>query len=170
MSMWFRRYKHWIGVWATMLLGLIFVAAGLGKLAYRPEAFLFSPDFFPSALVKAFLIWLPGIEIIIGVLLIAGIAAKFVASFSLVLIAGFIANNSLLLKLGLEGEPCGCFGIAETLAQERLSVIGALYLDVVMVALVVVILFCYQRSFFNIYPWFLRRGKIAEKKDRSGSG
>lgn len=155
--MWFKRYRHWIGVWATMLLGLIFTAAGLGKLVYRPEAFVFAPDFLPPALIKAFLIWLPGVEIIIGVLLITGVAAKFVASFSLVLIAGFIANNSLLLKLGLGDEPCDCFGMAETLAQERLSVIGALYLDVVMLALVVVILFCYQRNFFNIYPWFLKK-------------
>ena len=42
--------------------------------------------------------------------------------------------------------------------------------DGVMVFLVMVILFCYQRSFFNIYPWFIKRGKNAEKKDWSGSG
>ena len=168
--MWFRRYKHWIGVWASILLGLIFVAAGLGKALYRAEAFVFFPDFLPIAFAKSVFIWLPAIEVVVGLLLIFGIAAKLVATFSLVLIAGFIANNSLLLSLGLGDEPCGCFGIAETIAQARLSTIGSLYLDVVMLVLVLVLLFCYQRNFFNIYPWFLAGGKVAEKKDWPGSG
>ncbi|MFQ6122219.1 MAG: MauE/DoxX family redox-associated membrane protein [Dehalococcoidales bacterium] len=150
-----RRYKHWIGVWACLFLGLIFVAAGLGKALHRAEAFMFFPDFLPPALAKVIFVWLPAIELTVGLLLITGIAAKFVATFSLMPIAGFMANNSLLLSLGLGYEPCECFGIAETLTQAKLSIIGALYLDIVMLALVLVILFCYQRNFFNIYPWFI---------------
>ncbi|HUV75522.1 MAG TPA: MauE/DoxX family redox-associated membrane protein [Dehalococcoidales bacterium] len=171
-STWFKQYRHWIGVWGILFLGLIFVAAGTGKMLLQSEVaelYIF-PDFVPPAFIEAVYIWIPRVELIIGILLILGIAAKFVASLSSLLIAGFISNNSLLLKLGLGSNPCGCFGAAEGIAQERLSVIGALYLDGVMVFLVMVILFCYQRSFFNIYPWFIRRGKIAKEKDRSGSG
>ena len=171
-STWFKQYRHWIGVWGVLFLGLIFIAAGTGKLllqAENVELFIF-PDFLPPAFAEAVYVWIPHIELAIGILLISGIAAKFVASLASLLIAGFITSNSLLLKLGMGAEPCGCFGAAERIAQERLSVIGALYLDGVMVALVMVILFCYQRSFFNIYPWFIKRGKNAEKKDRSGSG
>jgi len=168
--MWFRRYKHWIGVWASIFLGLIFVAAGLGKALYRAEAFLVLPEFLPLTFARSVFIWFPAIEVVVGLLLLFGIAARFVAAFSLVLVAGFIANNSWMLSRGLGDEPCGCFGMAERIAQARLSIIGSLYLDVVMLALVLVLLFCYQRNFFNIYPWFLARGKVAEKKDWPGSG
>jgi hypothetical protein len=154
--MWIKRYKHWVGVWASVFLGLIFIVAGLGKALYPAEDFMFFPSFLPLALAKVFLIWLPSLEITFGLLLLLGIAAKLVAVFSSVLISGFIANNSLLLKLGLGDEPCGCFGEAE-IAQAKLSVIGSLYLDGVMLLLVLVILFCYQRSFFNFYPWFIKR-------------
>lgn len=172
-STWFKRYRHWIGVWGVLLLGLIFIAAGLGKLLLQSEDFelYIFPDFLPPAFSYAIYVWIPRLELAIGVLLILGIAAKFVTSLASLLIAGFITSNSLLLKLGMGADPCGCFGIAENIAQEKLSVIGALYIDGVMVFLVMVILFCYQRSFFDIYPWFIKRGKIEkEEKDRSGSG
>lgn len=163
-------YKYWIGIGASIILGLIFVAAGVGKLLHQPEAFkiFFSPfpGFLSPAFAKAFFIWLPRIELIVGLLLIFGIVAKLAAAFSLVLIAGFITNNSLLLIQRLGQEPCpSCFG-----PQVTLRALDALYIDVGMMALVLIILFCYQSNFFNIYPWFLKRGKIAKKKDWSGSG
>ena len=171
-STWFKQYRHWIGVWGVLFLGLIFIAAGAGKLlvqAENVELYIF-PDFVPPAFSWAVNTWIPRIELAVGILLILGIAAKFVASLASLLIAGFITSNSLLLKLGLGSDPCGCFGAAERIAEQKLSVIGALYLDGVMVFLVMVILFCYQRGFFDIYPWFIKRGKNAEEKDRSGSG
>ena len=159
------RSKHWIGVGASLILGLIFVVAGLGKLLHPTEAFklFFFPDFLTPALAKVVFIWLPRLELIIGLLLIIGVAAKLVTIFSSVLIAAFITNNVWLLIQGLGDKPCGCFGIAERIAQARLSTLGSLYVDMAMLALVLIILFCYQRRFFNIYPWFLRRGRIAEK-------
>jgi len=159
------RSKHWIGVGASLILGLIFATAGLGKLLHQTEAYklFFSPDFLTPALAKAVFIWLPRLELIIGLLLIIGVAAKLVTIFSSVLIAGFITNNVWLLAQGLGDKPCGCFGIAERIAQGRLSTLGSLYVDIAMLALVLIILFYYQSRFFNIYPWFLRRGRIAEK-------
>ena len=166
------RHKHWIGVGASILLGLIFVAAGLGKLldpvAIRDMLYILFPSFsslfLTSAFTKAILIWLPRIELIVGLLLIIGIAAKLVATFSSVLIAGFIAINSLMIIQG-HGRCPSCFG-----PQLALRAVDALFIDIIMVALVLIILFCYQSNFFNIYPWFLRRGKIAEKKNWPGSG
>ena len=153
------RYRQWIGVGAGIILGLIFVAAGLGKLL-QAEAFKIFFNPFPSALAPAFaeavFVWLPSIELIVGLLLIIGVAAKLMAAFSSVLIAGFMANNSWLLSRGLRYEPCGCFGWVEA----KLSIVGALYLDIGMLALVLIILFCYQGDFFNSYPWFWRKGEI----------
>jgi len=168
------RYKYWIGIGASIILGLIFFAAGLGKLLHQllqqPEAFKIFvtplPGFLPLFFVKVVFIWLPRIELVVGLLLIIGIAVKLVATFSSVLIAGFIAINSLMIIQGLAHGRCpSCFG-----PQLALRAVDALFIDIIMVVLVLIILFCYQSNFFNIYPWFLKRGRIAEKKDWTGSG
>jgi len=157
------RNKHWISVGASIILGLIFVVAGVGKLLQQPEAvrifFIPLPDFLPATLAKAVFNWLPRIELMVGLLLIIGIAPKLVATFSSALIAGFIAHGSLLIRRGLGSEPCDCFGKLKIVPYTELSIIGSLYLDIVMLALILIILFCYQRNFFSIRPWFLREGK-----------
>lgn len=158
-----RRYKHQIGVGAGITLGLIFVTAGVGKLLHQPEAFkiFFTPflDFLPPILMaKAFFIWFPRVELVIGLLLITGIAARLVAAVSLLLITVFITNNTLNLIKGLGGEPCGCFGAVDNVFEANLSVIGSLGIDIGMLALALVLLFYARRGFFNLYPWFLRRG------------
>ena len=153
--------KHWVGVGASIFLGLVFTVAGLGKSLNHDgafEIFIFS-GYLPPALNEAAYIWLPRLELAIGLLLILGVAARFVTSFALVLIAGFIANNSWFFTHGLGDRPCDCFGVAERIAQLKLTTTGALYLDVVMLVFGIVVLVCYQSSFFNIHPWFLRKGK-----------
>jgi len=156
------RYKHGTGVGASIILGLVFVIAGLGKLLGQAESFdtIFNP--FPDVLSQVFtgiiLTWLPYIEIVLGLLLILGVFARLLSLFSAVLVFGFIVNNSWLLSRGLGYEPCSCLGIVESIIQVELSSTGALYMDVAMLALVVVISYCYQGRFLSIYPWFLRRG------------
>lgn len=159
------RYRPWLGTGAGIVLGLIFIASGLGKLLGEAESFenIFAPfpGFLAPALAGAIFTWLPFIELIIGLLLIVGIAARLMAIFSAVLIAGFMASNGYRLSQGLGYEPCGCLGIMEKIIQVELSTTGALYLDIGMLALALIILFCYPGSFFNTYPWFLRRDRIA---------
>ena len=113
------RFKYWIGVGASIILGLIFATAGLGKLLHQAEAYklFFFPDFLTLSLAKFVFIWFPRIELIIGLLLVVGMATKLVTVFSSVLIAGFITNNVWLLIQGLGDKPCGCFGVAERMAQ-----------------------------------------------------
>ncbi len=151
---------NWVATGAGIILGLVFLVAGLGKLLNPMESsiiFVF-PEFLPTALDKFIYQWLPRIEVLIGVLLITGIAARLVASLALALIVSMIANNSILLVQGLGDKPCGCFGEAERLAQLSLSVTGALYIDVAMLILGFVVVLYYQGKFVNVYPWFLRRG------------
>ncbi len=151
---------NWFATGAGIVLGLNFLVAGQGKLLNPMESsilFVF-PDFLPNAVDKFIYQWLPRIEVLIGVLLITGIAARLVASLALALTVSMIANNSILLVQGLGDKPCGCFGEAERLAQLNLSVTGALYIDVVMLILGFMALLFYQGRFININPWFLRRG------------
>jgi uncharacterized membrane protein YphA (DoxX/SURF4 family) len=150
-------YRNWVGIGAGILLGLIFVAAGLGKLLEQAETLeIFSnlpAPFSTPALTGAF----------------SSVAAKPVAAFSLALIAGFIATNSWLLIQGLGDEPCGCFGIAETMAQLRLVVINSLYFDVGMLGLGLLTLIYYPGKFSTFKPWFLARRKMANDfRDNAG--
>jgi len=164
------RNKHWISVGASLILGLIFIVAGLGKLLHQPDTvrifFIPLPYFLTQAMAKAVLNWLPVIELTIGFLLIIGIAPKLVATFSSVLIIGFIAHGSLLIRRGLGSEPCDCFGKMKIVPYTELSNIGSLGLDVFMLALVIIILLWYRSNFFNIYPWFLTKDETEGKKDR----
>ncbi|MBA7469194.1 MAG: DoxX family membrane protein [Dehalococcoidia bacterium] len=150
---------NWFATGAGIILGLIFLVAGLGKLLNPMESsviFVF-PDFLPNAVDKFIYQWLPRIEVLIGVLLITGIIARLTASLALVLTLGLIASNSIMLVQGLGDKPCGCFGEVERWVQLRLSVTGALYIDVVMLILGFMVVLYYQGKFVNVYPWFLRR-------------
>ena len=152
------RYRHWIGIGASIILAAIFIIAGLGKLQ-QTEAFmiifgLHRALLFPT-LANHIDTWLPRLELALGLLLIAGIAAKLTVSFSSLLIAAFIFNNSWELAHGAGGSPCECFGVFEH--AFGLSIAEALYLDIGMLALVAVILLCYPGSMRTIRPWFLRR-------------
>ena len=151
--------QNWFAAIAGIILGLIFLAAGLGKLLNQTESFVIFvfPEFLPTALDRFILRWLPSIEIAIGALLVVGIAARLISSLALTLVACLIANIGILLIQGFGDKPCGCFGAAERWVQYRLSVAGALYIDVVMLILGLVVLFFYRGSFVNPYPWFLRR-------------
>jgi uncharacterized membrane protein YphA (DoxX/SURF4 family) len=167
------RYQPWVGVGASILLGLIFVAAGLGKLleqAETPEIFHTLPaPFSTPALVGAVSSWLPIVELIVGLLLITSVATKPTAAFALALIVDFIATNSWLLIQGLGDEPCGCFGIAETVAQFRLVVISSLYFDGGMLGLGLLILIYYLGKFSTLRPWFLARRETANDfRDNAG--
>lgn len=150
-------YRYWISVFAIIFLGVIFIVAGAGKLLAGSKGFEpFGPlTFLPQSFVEGIGIGFPYIEVIIGGLLILGIAVKFAASFSALLIVGFMASNILAIYLGHGAEPCGgCFGVAG-----GLSAVSALIIDGIMAAMVAVIAVCYQGSFFNISPMVLREGR-----------
>jgi uncharacterized membrane protein YphA (DoxX/SURF4 family) len=163
---WVIRNKHWISVGAGLILGLIFIVAGVGKLLHQPDTvrifFIPLPYFLTQAMAKAVLNWLPVIELTIGFLLVIGIAPKLVATFSSVLIIGFITHNSVLISRGYWFSPCDCFGRLKVLPYTELFVLGSLFLDIAMLALILMILFWYRSDFFKIYPWFLAKG---ENKD-----
>jgi len=156
-------YRYWVSAGASIILGLIFVTAGLGKLLQQTETFkiFYTPHmpFLTPVLASAVPIWLPRIELIVGLLLIIGIATKVTAIFSLVLIAAFIAINSWLLSQGLGYQPCACFGILERIFRGTFSTTGALYLDIGMLALAFITVFCYPRNLLATRFWLLGTNK-----------
>ena len=117
------------------------------------------PGFLASAFTHVVFIWLPYVELLIGLLLIIGIMPKLMALLSAVLIAGFITNNAWLLSRGLGYEPCTCFGILDRIMQVELSTAASLYLDIAMLALILIVILYHKSSFFNVYPRFSARGE-----------
>ncbi|MFC1955938.1 MauE/DoxX family redox-associated membrane protein [Chloroflexota bacterium] len=160
------RYKHWIGVGASILLGLVFIIAGLGKslhpvadakISYDLKILLtFFPYLFTPTTVDVIFTYLPRLEILIGLLLVLGIAAKTISIITMVLISIFMASNYWLLSQGLGYESCGCFGF---IAESYLTVNVSFGIDIAMLTLAFIVLFCYQSNFTNVIPWFCRRGK-----------
>ena len=145
--------RNWLGVWAAVFLGLVFITAGAGKVfAQSGGTELLLPGFLPPFLAQAFSLVLPWLEVAIGVLLILGIAIKFTTSLSALMIAGFATSNIVLINLGMATEPCGCFG---GVTGGEFSTGAALILDGVMVLMVVLIFLFHPSSFRSIKPWCL---------------
>ena len=150
---------NWFATATGIILGLVFLAAGLGKLLNPTQSsiiFVF-PEFLPTELDEFIFRWLPRIEVALGVLLITGVTARLAASFALALTAGMALNNAVLLVQGFGEKPCGCFGQVERLAQLNLSVTNALYIDAGMLVLGIMVLLFYRGGFINMNPWFLWR-------------
>ncbi len=161
------RYRHWLGLGASIVLGIILLVAGIGKLLVKSELFeTYYPgylDFLTLDQVRLLFHGLPYVEIVIGSLLIVGLATKLVAALSSLLIAAFITSNVWFIAHGMGFEPCGCLGIIDRLFQSKLSTQQSLYLDIAMLALILITLSCYQRQFTGIYPWFLKRTEQGKK-------
>ena len=157
---------HWLGLGASIILGIIFFISGIGKLLVEAELFeTYYPaflDFLTLNQVRLLFYGFPYVELAIGLLLIVGFATKLIAALTSLLIAGFIASNVWFITHGMGFEPCGCLGIFDRLFQNRLSTQQSLYLDIAMLALVLITLLCYQRNFTDIYPWFLKKDKTKE--------
>ncbi|MFC1932303.1 MauE/DoxX family redox-associated membrane protein [Chloroflexota bacterium] len=156
------RYRHWAGIGAGIILGLIFITSGVGKIL-EPTEFLTaltSTSFLTIKLSILIAKWLPWVELLLGLSLIVGISAKFMSSVSFMLVIGFIFHNAWLITHGLATDDCGCLGgfgnMLEIERQITLSSQNALYMDIGMVALILVILFCYPGKFFTTRPWFQR--------------
>lgn len=156
-------YKHRIGMGASIFLGIIFLASGIGKLLSTSEGFkeVFNPfpGFIPSAFTESVAIWLPYVEVILGLLLVLCIVPRFASLLSALLIAGFITNNAWLLSRGLGYEPCTCFGVLDRLVGAEISTNGSLYLDIIMLAMVATVVLLYNSNFFNLRPWSYSGGE-----------
>jgi uncharacterized membrane protein YphA (DoxX/SURF4 family) len=142
-----------------IILGIIFLTAGLAKLFSPAEGFkmIFNP--FPGFLASAFtgtvFNYLPYLEITIALLLIIGIMPRFAAVLSAVLIAGFITNNAWLLSKGLGQKSCDCFGLLDRVLWAKLSTTGSLYLDFIMLVMAIIVIIFHRNKFFQVRPYFL---------------
>ena len=114
-------YRYWISLGASVVLGLVFLTAGVGKVLGE-GAFLLqlSTLVMNPAIASAIAAVLPWVEIILGTLMLTGIAPKIAAGTSALLVASFIYYNGWMISQGFGFEPCGCLGIMERLLGDEL--------------------------------------------------
>jgi len=155
------RYRYWITFGASILLALVFITSGVGKLMGQ-SAFLLSLSTYiiSPAAVAWVASWLPWVELVLGACLLVGIFPQIAGGISALLVAAFIMHNGWMIAHGLGYEPCGCLGIMDRIFGGELSTIGSLYVDIGLVVLALAVYFCYPGRVLNTRPWFLRWREI----------
>ena len=98
---------------ARLLIGVLFVLAGLGKLRDR-AGFRRAVDRYellPGSLVSPFAAALPWVEVAVGIALAAGFATPLAAGMVTVMLLGFAVAAAVNLLRGRDID-CGCAGAA----------------------------------------------------------
>ncbi len=123
---------HWA---CRVFLGAIFIYAGYTKLAASPLQFAATIEAYQ--LLPAWgVIWavkiIPWLEIVLGLVILSGIAIRWTAGFAAALLAAFIIAMAITYARGIEAD-CGCFGIGEkisllTLLRDSLFLLPAFFL------------------------------------------
>jgi uncharacterized membrane protein YphA (DoxX/SURF4 family) len=106
-----KKAQPWIGLLARLGLGGVLLYAGYLK-AFSPEKSMMAVrayELLPIWLANIFGIVLPWLEIGAGVLLIVGIAVRYMAIFGSALMIVFVIAISQAWARGLSID-CGCFG------------------------------------------------------------
>jgi uncharacterized membrane protein YphA (DoxX/SURF4 family) len=136
--------KDIVSISASVIVGLLLLLAGTGKLfgfgqmpgqtefldRFIPD-FLMTPEFARFIGVVFIPYLLPVIEVVIAVLLLAGIWPRVMALIVMPLTLGFMANNLWTIGQGVDKFPdCPCFGIWETWTGVRFTPTQSLYIDI----------------------------------------
>lgn len=138
MSAFFRWRGHaWLALAARLYLGVVFLMACVHKIAH-PDVFaldIAAYDFLPTALVNAFALTLPWVELAVGLMLVVGFRVRAAALLVAVMMLAFIIALASALARNLDLS-CGCFapGVGEadpisgwTLVRDTTWLVLALY-------------------------------------------
>ena len=149
----FIRHRYF-SLFSRIVLGGIFVVAGAAKIPHivpKEGSSLFQEimqyRILPHELATAYAYVLPPLEVLIGILLIAGIFQKASSALAGLITLSFIIAKVSALARGLDIQICGCFGSLVPLLKEQ-----SLALDFVMLALAVQIYF-HREDFLALGPW-----------------
>ena len=104
----------------------------------------------------------PLLELILGFLLVSGVAARLTALASTALMGVFVFNNIWLIGKGVDQGSCRCSEDAITRFLGGLSSWGALYVDFAMLGLSLLILVFCRGKWFSLRPWLLRSRQAGE--------
>jgi|tagenome__1003787_1003787.scaffolds.fasta_scaffold20877557_1 uncharacterized membrane protein YphA (DoxX/SURF4 family) len=109
--------NRWAGIWrwaglvARLVVGGVWIVAGWLKLPDPAESVraVRAYDLLPESIVPAVGHGLPILEVIVGLMLVAGAGTRVAAAVSFLLQVAFVIGISSAWARGLQIE-CGCFG------------------------------------------------------------
>jgi uncharacterized membrane protein YphA (DoxX/SURF4 family) len=109
---------RWGGLLARLIVGGVWIAAGWLKIPDPAESVraVRAYQILPEAVVPTVGYGLPILELLIGAMLILGLATRVTATISAVLLVAFIVGIASAWARGLQIE-CGCFGGGGTIAD-----------------------------------------------------
>ncbi len=165
-----KRIKNIVSLVCCIIIGLTFIASGSGKAIGFGEVpgqtVEFIGDILPDALITpttVFLLFevfipfiLPGIEMLLGILLLVGLVPRLIAVICLPLTMALMANNIWSISQGLDKFPeCVCFGIWEEILG-GLTPAQALSYDILLFVMALVIILLYPGGFLSSRAWLTR--------------
>jgi len=101
----------WVGLLARLVVGGVWIAAGAVKLPdpYASKTAVAAYDVLPASWVSPVGLLLPPLEVVIGLVLVAGLFTRWAAVASSVLLVLFVVGIAQAWARGLTID-CGCFG------------------------------------------------------------
>lgn len=101
----------WVGLLARLVTGGVWIVAGALKIT-EPSASIAAVrayELLPGSVAEVVGIALPGLEVVIGLALVAGVLTRGAAVLSALLFVAFIIGIASVWARGIEID-CGCFG------------------------------------------------------------
>jgi uncharacterized membrane protein YphA (DoxX/SURF4 family) len=127
--------NRWFLLAARILLGIIFVTAGLSKMGHLLEFsdFVAGYNILPPILSKIYGYAVPYTEVFIGIVICFGFLPRITLGIGFILIISYLVANIYALIVGRQ-EYCNCFG--QTILIEHYQ---ALLIDILMLLLIVLL-------------------------------
>jgi thiol-disulfide isomerase/thioredoxin/uncharacterized membrane protein YphA (DoxX/SURF4 family) len=144
--------NRWLWLILRLLLGAIFVAASITKIA-DTKVFVntvVSYDLLPEGFARLYGWIIPWVELFVGCSLVLGVFIRLISVLSLPLTLSFVVASSYALANGAGGT-CGCFGNFINLSHSL-----SLTIDGVMLLMAIVLIFHKENVFLTIGQAFDR--------------
>jgi uncharacterized membrane protein YphA (DoxX/SURF4 family) len=125
----------WLSTGARVVLGAVLLVAGTAKII-DPQASVAAVrayELLPDGLATGAGWGLPLVEVVLGVLLLAGIAVRPAALATAVLLAVFVAAVASAAARGLSID-CGCFGGGGPVSPGQTAYVAEIVRDVALLA------------------------------------
>ncbi|GAB5466333.1 MAG: DoxX family membrane protein [Candidatus Kapaibacteriales bacterium] len=106
-----KKFESWLILVLRAIVGLVFIFAAIGKIAV-PKSFLVeihNYDMLPDLVEPILALWLPWMELLIGIFILVGHKLKSSSIMATALLVVFTIGVAIAWGRGLEID-CGCFG------------------------------------------------------------
>jgi len=178
-----KQTKATVSLVACIIIGIIFLASGSGKIIGFGEVPGRTMEFIgfilPDALLKPFIVYfiydilipyiLPWFELVLGCFLLIGFVPRLIAVLCLPFSLLLMGNNIWAITQGMaKYTSCECFGIWETLFGE-LTPVQSLGIDIGIFVLALVIIFVHPARFLVSRDWLANLGKKKEELIKGSS-